>query len=128
MFPEIKQFSFSVIFLFHPREQWLHPGYLAQYSEKQIILNYPLLQMVISTGMGGKIGLNLFIGLVLQVALTLSQTANGNGALTGTVKPMVLEDHNPNGLGLLHSAGKIHVRKSVINTLAGISFPSNISV
>jgi hypothetical protein len=40
--------------------------------------------MVISAGMGGKIGLNLFIGLVLQVALTLSQTANGNGALTGT--------------------------------------------
>jgi hypothetical protein len=91
MFPEIKQFSLTfMFFIFHPREQWLHPGYLAQYSEKQIKLNYPLLQMVISR--------------------------------------MVLEDHNPNGLGLLHSAGKIHVRKSVINTLAGISFPCNITV
>jgi hypothetical protein len=72
---------------------------LAQYSEKQIKLNYPLLQIVISRMMG-KIGLKLFIGLTLQVALMLGQSANGNGALTGTIKPMVLEDHNPNGLGL----------------------------
>jgi hypothetical protein len=41
MFPEIKQNQFIFYLLFHPREQWLHPGYLAQYSEKTNYIKLP---------------------------------------------------------------------------------------